>query len=104
MNVLLQCRGAGLAGRASRRGEEAALEAVDEELLQRSAARIQAGVRGFLVRRRQRNAAVAAAKIQAGFRGYRTRRALGALGALAKQRPQRNGGAKPCAKPRSGSK
>lgn len=56
--------------------EEQLETALDEELLQRSAARIQAGVRGFLVRRRQHNAAMAAAKIQAGFRGYRTRRDL----------------------------
>lgn len=71
--VLLQCRGLHHPMAALEGELEAAL---DEDLLQRSAARIQASVRGFLVRRRQHNAAVAAAKIQAGFRGYRTRREL----------------------------
>ncbi|KAK3926797.1 Helicase SKI2W [Frankliniella fusca] len=69
---------------------EHGLEGLDEELLQRSAARIQAGVRGFLVRRRQHNAALAAAKIQAGFRGYRARRDLKQRFRLGKSNPTPN--------------
>lgn len=40
----------------------------------RSATKIQAGVRGFLVRRRQQAEKDAATKIQAGFRGFKARR------------------------------
>ncbi|XP_012255021.2 abnormal spindle-like microcephaly-associated protein homolog [Athalia rosae] len=42
----------------------------------KSATKIQAGVRGFLVRKRQQVAAAAATRIQAGFRGFRTRKQL----------------------------
>ncbi|EAT45974.1 AAEL002817-PA [Aedes aegypti] len=42
----------------------------------KSAAKIQAGVRGFLVRKRQKVAADAATKIQASFRGFKTRKDL----------------------------
>lgn len=42
----------------------------------KSAIRIQASVRGFLVRKKQKMALNAATKIQAGFRGFRTRKEL----------------------------
>lgn len=42
----------------------------------KSAAKIQAGVRGFLVRKRQKVATDAATKIQASFRGFKTRKDL----------------------------
>lgn len=41
-----------------------------------SATKIQAGVRGFLVRKRQKTATDAATKIQASFRGFKTRKDL----------------------------
>ncbi|XP_058457351.1 IQ domain-containing protein N-like [Malaya genurostris] len=41
-----------------------------------SAVKIQAGVRGFLVRKRQKVATEAATKIQASFRGFKTRKDL----------------------------
>lgn len=41
-----------------------------------SATKIQAGVRGFLVRKRQKVATEAATKIQASFRGFKTRKEL----------------------------
>lgn len=41
-----------------------------------SATKIQAGVRGFLVRKRQKTATDAATKIQANFRGFKTRKDL----------------------------
>ncbi|XP_076165674.1 uncharacterized protein LOC143145810 [Ptiloglossa arizonensis] len=47
-----------------------------ESLEERSATKIQAGVRGFLVRKRQQLAREAATRIQAGFRGFRTRKLL----------------------------
>ncbi|KAI8121935.1 hypothetical protein FF38_01855 [Lucilia cuprina] len=40
----------------------------------RCATKIQAGVRGFLVRKKQKAAADAATKIQAGFRGFKARK------------------------------
>lgn len=40
------------------------------------ATKIQAGVRGFLVRKKQKAATTAATKIQAGFRGFRARKEL----------------------------
>lgn len=43
---------------------------------EKSATKIQAGVRGFLVRKKQKLAADAATKIQAGFRGFKTRKDL----------------------------
>ncbi|XP_076235429.1 uncharacterized protein LOC143179891 isoform X2 [Calliopsis andreniformis] len=52
-------------------------ENVMRELLEeKSATKIQAQVRGFLVRKRQQMAQAAATKIQASFRGFRTRRLL----------------------------
>ncbi|XP_017083912.1 abnormal spindle-like microcephaly-associated protein homolog [Drosophila eugracilis] len=42
----------------------------------RSATKIQAGFRGFLVRKKQKIATDAAVKIQAGFRGFKTRKEL----------------------------
>lgn len=44
-----------------------------------SAAKIQAGVRGFLVRRRRQVEKEAATKIQAGFRGFKARRQVNAM-------------------------
>ncbi|XP_058812268.1 IQ domain-containing protein N [Topomyia yanbarensis] len=41
-----------------------------------SAVKIQAGIRGFLVRKRQKVATEAATKIQASFRGFKTRKDL----------------------------
>ncbi|XP_076659610.1 uncharacterized protein LOC143362955 [Halictus rubicundus] len=46
------------------------------ELEEKSATKIQAGVRGFLVRKKQEMARAAATKIQAGFRGFKTRKQL----------------------------
>lgn len=46
---------------------------IEEE---KCATKIQAGVRGFLVRKKQKLAANAATKIQAGFRGFRARKQL----------------------------
>lgn len=43
-------------------------------LQERSATTIQAGIRGFLVRKRRQEEKKAAVKIQAGFRGYQVRR------------------------------
>lgn len=40
----------------------------------RSAVKIQAGIRGYLVRKQQRLAKEAATKIQAGFRGFKARK------------------------------
>lgn len=45
-------------------------------LKEKSATKIQAGVRGFLVRKRQETARAAATRIQAGFRGFKTRKLL----------------------------
>ena len=44
------------------------------DIEERSAAKIQAGVRGYLVRKRRQTERDAAVKIQAGFRGYQARR------------------------------
>lgn len=51
-------------------------KALDKE---KCATKIQAGIRGFLVRKKQRVAADAAVKIQAGFRGFRARKQLKSL-------------------------
>lgn len=48
-------------------------KAMDKE---KCATKIQANIRGFLVRKKQRVAADAAIKIQAGFRGFRARKQL----------------------------
>lgn len=48
-------------------------KSIEEE---KCATKIQAGVRGFLVRKKQKLAADAAVKIQAGFRGFRARKQL----------------------------
>lgn len=47
----------------------------DRELDQ-SATKIQAGIRGYLVRKKQKLASDAATKIQANFRGFKTRQQL----------------------------
>lgn len=47
-----------------------------EALEEKSATKIQAGIRGFLVRKRQQAVQAAATRIQAGFRGFRTRKLL----------------------------
>lgn len=47
-----------------------------ETLEEKSATKIQAGIRGFLVRKRQQAVQAAATRIQAGFRGFRTRKLL----------------------------
>lgn len=52
---------------------KSASKALDKE---KCATKIQAGIRGFLVRKKQRVAADAAVKIQAGFRGFRARKQL----------------------------
>lgn len=52
---------------------KSANKALDRE---KCATKIQAGIRGFLVRKKQRVAADAAVKIQAGFRGFRARKQL----------------------------
>lgn len=43
---------------------------------EKSATKIQAGIRGFLVRKKQKNCAEAATKIQASFRGFKARKEL----------------------------
>ncbi|XP_051166726.1 abnormal spindle-like microcephaly-associated protein homolog [Leptopilina boulardi] len=45
-------------------------------LEEKSATKIQAGIRGFLVRKRHQQEQQAATRIQAGFRGFRTRKLL----------------------------
>lgn len=45
-------------------------------LEEKSATKIQAGIRGFLVRKRHQHEQQAATRIQAGFRGFRTRKLL----------------------------
>ncbi|XP_076666409.1 uncharacterized protein LOC143368000 [Andrena cerasifolii] len=60
-------------GRSTIPSEE---NAAKESLEEQSATKIQARVRGFLVRKRQQIAQVAATRIQAGFRGFRTRKLL----------------------------
>jgi len=47
-----------------------------EALEEKSATKIQAGIRGFLVRKRQQAVQAAATRIQAGFRGFKTRKLL----------------------------
>lgn len=54
-------------------GQRCKPNTVDKE---KCATKIQAGIRGFLVRKKQRVAADAAIKIQAGFRGFRARKQL----------------------------
>jgi myosin heavy subunit len=46
------------------------------DIEERSATKIQAGVRGYLVRKRRQAEREAAIKIQAGFRGYQARRGM----------------------------
>lgn len=55
---------------------KSANKSLDKE---KCATKIQAGIRGFLVRKKQRVAADAAVKIQAGFRGFRARKQLKSL-------------------------
>lgn len=59
------------AGGPQTRGKKSAGSLEDK-----SATKIQAGVRGFLVRKRQKTATEAATKIQASFRGFKTRKEL----------------------------
>lgn len=47
-----------------------------ETLEEKSATKIQAGIRGYLVRKRQQAVQAAATRIQAGFRGFKTRKLL----------------------------
>lgn len=49
-------------------------ESEDVTVEDRCATKIQAGVRGYLVRKKQKAAADAATKIQAGFRGFKARK------------------------------
>ncbi|KAG5318779.1 ASPM protein, partial [Pseudoatta argentina] len=51
-------------------------QSTQEALEEKSATKIQAGIRGFLVRKRQQAVQAAATRIQAGFRGFRTRKLL----------------------------
>ncbi|XP_043255108.1 neuromodulin [Colletes gigas] len=51
-------------------------DAAAESLEDKSATKIQARVRGFLVRKKQQIAREAATRIQAGFRGFKTRKLL----------------------------
>lgn len=52
------------------------LKSSDSLEKEKCATKIQAGIRGFLVRKKQKVAAHAAIKIQAGFRGFRARKQL----------------------------
>lgn len=52
------------------------LKSSDSLEKEKCATKIQAGIRGFLVRKKQKVAANAATKIQAGFRGFRARKQL----------------------------
>lgn len=45
-----------------------------QSIEEKSATKIQAGVRGFLVRKKQKTATDAATKIQASFRGFKVRK------------------------------
>ncbi|XP_015176386.1 PREDICTED: abnormal spindle-like microcephaly-associated protein homolog [Polistes dominula] len=47
-----------------------------EALEEKSATKIQAGIRGYLVRKKQQAEQLAATRIQANFRGFRTRKLL----------------------------
>jgi len=47
-----------------------------EALEEKSATKIQAGIRGYLVRKKQQAVQAAATRIQAGFRGFKTRKLL----------------------------
>lgn len=57
---------------AKRLGHDAAADPAENK----SAIKIQAGIRGYLVRKKQKLAADAATIIQANFRGFKTRREL----------------------------
>ncbi|XP_017005102.2 abnormal spindle-like microcephaly-associated protein homolog [Drosophila takahashii] len=56
--------------------QEATSENGGKSVEDRCATKIQAGFRGFLVRKKQKIATDAAVKIQAGFRGFKTRKEL----------------------------
>ncbi|XP_016989995.1 abnormal spindle-like microcephaly-associated protein homolog [Drosophila rhopaloa] len=56
--------------------QQASSENGGKSVEDRSATKIQAGFRGFLVRKKQKIATDAAVKIQAGFRGFKTRKEL----------------------------
>lgn len=51
-------------------------DSMRNSLEEKSATKIQAGIRGFLVRKRHQQEQQAATRIQAGFRGFRTRKLL----------------------------
>lgn len=71
--------GSGAGGSSSASGSQAQRSprvSKKASLEDKSAAKIQAGVRGFLVRKRQKVATDAATKIQASFRGFKTRKDL----------------------------
>lgn len=70
-------RGRGQFDEKREKQEESSISKIRQESLEeKSAIKIQAGVRGFLVRKRQQTARLAATKIQAGFRGFKTRKLL----------------------------
>lgn len=63
----------------SSNGTEVAVKNVENEsttVEDKSATKIQAGVRGFLARKKYKVANEAATKIQAGFRGFKVRKEL----------------------------
>lgn len=62
--------------RPSGEDQHTATENGGKSVEDRSATKIQAGFRGFLVRKKQKIATDAAVKIQAGFRGFKTRKEL----------------------------
>ncbi|XP_043655023.1 abnormal spindle-like microcephaly-associated protein homolog [Drosophila teissieri] len=62
--------------RPSGEDQRTAAENGGKSVEDRSATKIQAGFRGFLVRKKQKIATDAAVKIQAGFRGFKTRKEL----------------------------
>lgn len=67
------CGGGSSSGSQAQRSPRVSKKVTLED---KSAAKIQAGVRGYLVRKRQKVATDAATKIQASFRGFKTRKDL----------------------------
>lgn len=68
--------GSGAAGSSGPTAKVGKKQQLGVNLEEKSATKIQAGVRGFLVRKRQKTASEAATKIQASFRGFKTRKEL----------------------------
>lgn len=63
----------------SANGAEVTVKSIDNNsstMEDKSATKIQAGVRGFLARKKYKVANEAATKIQAGFRGFKVRKEL----------------------------